>query len=439
LLRRSKVAAVRAEIPIERLSKLGQGVGKLEGRSVFVDGGLPGERVLVDVEPSGKLLRGHLLKVLTPSLGRRVPGCALSDRCGGCDWLHLDEASQREAKLEIVLSSLEHLGGIRRTDLRVRPMRVSECQMGYRRRAAMHLRDGQLCLHGRRSHDSVAIQSCPALIPALADLPGRLGPKLAKLSRAAKAVHLLGSAEGASFAVFLVGPVRRAHLETCERAVRELELLGAVLVPAEGPAQIVGEPAFADAHDSAHPQSFIRPDSFAQASSEGNAALRSSVLDLLAPQRNERILELHCGNANLTFCIAGACAEVIAVESSAAALELARRGAGKSRGRIRFIQGDADKVCQALASEGLLFDALVLDPPRAGAPHIGEHARRLGCSRVVYVSCDPAALARDAQGLRACGFEPTSLQLIDMFPQTRHVEAVMNFVRQASSDGSAKP
>ncbi len=429
---RSKVATTRAEISIERLSKSGQGIGKLGGRSVFVDGGLPRERVVVELEPSGKLVHGRLLQVLSPSPARRVPSCALSEECGGCDWLHLDEAAQREAKLEIVLSSLEHLGGIPRTSLRVLPMRACDRQMGYRRRAVMHLRGGQLCFHGRRSHDSVAIQNCPALIPRLSDLPGRLGPKLAKLERTAKTIHLLGTAEGASFAVLLSGPVRRADLEICERAVKDLELQGAVLVPAKGPAQIIGEPTFADADDSGRPLSLIRPDSFAQANSEANAALRSSVLDRLAPRPNERVLELYCGNGNLTFCIASACAEVVAVDSSGAALELARRGAGDSRGRIRFIQGDSNSVCEALASEGLRFDALVLDPPRTGAPQIGKLARKLGCNRVVYVSCDPAALARDAHDLRACGFEPISLQLIDMFPQTRHAETVMDFAKQVS-------
>ncbi|HYR55738.1 MAG TPA: class I SAM-dependent RNA methyltransferase, partial [Myxococcaceae bacterium] len=125
-------------------------------------------------------------------------------------------------------------------------------------------------------------------------------------------------------------------------------------------------------------------------------------------------------------------AEVLAVESSGASLELARRRKGVASGRVRFIQGEVGRVGEALVSEGAAFDAMVADPPRSGAPGIGSLAQRLHCGRVVYVSCDPATLARDAQSLRSSGFTPAALQLIDMFPQTRHVEAVVAFSRQAT-------
>ena len=428
-------SAILTEVSIERLSKSGHGVGRYQGRSLFVEGALPGERVRVELAPGSKVLRGRLVEVLSPSASRRASPCPLSDRCGGCDWLHLDEAAQREAKLEIVLSSLEHLAGIARTDLNVLPARASKKQMGYRRRAVMHPHAGQLCLHGRRSHELVPIQSCPALAPKLSALPGALGERLSRL-KDAKVVHLLASEESASFALFLRGPIRPSHLETCERAVEELDLDGAVVVPESGPARIVGEPTLSDHWASPEgPDAevlWIRPDSFAQANAEANAELRASAADLLAARPGERILELYCGNGNLTFGIAASGAEVVAVESSGASLELARRRKGAAAGRVRFIQGDAGRVSEALISEGATFDALLADPPRSGAPGIGSLAQRLRCGRVVYVSCDPATLARDAQSLLSSGFAPAALQLIDMFPQTRHVEAVIAFSRQAA-------
>ncbi len=428
-------SAILAEVSIERLSKSGQGVGRYQGRSLFVEGALPGERVRVVIAPGSKVLRGRMVEVLSPSASRRPSVCPLSDRCGGCDWLHLDEVAQREAKLEILLSSLEHLAGIARTDFQVLPMRACKKQMGYRRRAVMQLHAGQLCLHGRRSHELVAIQSCPALLPRLSALPGALGEKLSKL-KDAKAVHLLASDESASFALFLKGAIRPSHLETCERAVQELKLSGAVVVPEDGPARIIGQPSLPDdltlpADPDAEPL-WIRPDSFAQANLEANAELRASTVALLAARPEERILELYCGNGNLTFPIAASGAEVLAVESSGASLELARRRKGVACGRVRFIQGEVGRVGEALVSEGAAFDAMVADPPRSGAPGIGSLAQRLHCGRVVYVSCDPATLARDAQSLRSSGFTPAALQLIDMFPQTRHVEAVIAFARQAT-------
>jgi len=420
----------RIEVSIDRLSKSGQGVGRYQGRSLFVDGALPGERVLVEVEAAGKLLRGRLLEVLAPSPDRRPSCCALSERCGGCDWLHLREPAQRDAKLEIILSALEHLAGIARTELTVLPSRACDRQMGYRRRAVMQLRGGKLCFHGRGSHDCVPIQSCPAMVPRLSELLEPLGAKLAKLERDAKAIHLLSAADQASFAVLFSSAVRPSHLEICARAVRDLRLRGAALVPPEGPPRIIGEPTLPDAAEQESAPLLMRPDAFAQANAEANAALRRSVVERLAARPHDRILELYCGNGNLTFAIAAAGAEVVAVDSTASSLELARRCAGPASGRIRFIQGEAIRVADALAAEGLRFDALVADPPRKGAPAIGRLPHQLGCSRAVYVSCDPAALARDAQQLRESGFEPIALQLIDMFPQTRHAETVMSFARR---------
>ena len=111
-----------------------------QGRTVFVDGALPGERVRARVREDGKVLRGELMAVVEPSASRRVPdACPLADRCGGCGWLHLDESAQLEAKREIVLSALEHLGGIGRDAYEARPVRSVPPVMGYRRRAALHI------------------------------------------------------------------------------------------------------------------------------------------------------------------------------------------------------------------------------------------------------------------------------------------------------------
>jgi 23S rRNA (uracil1939-C5)-methyltransferase len=111
-------------------------------------------------------------------------------------------------------------------------------------------------------------------------------------------------------------------------------------------------------------------------------------------------------------------------------VELARRTAQESKlSNIRFMLGDARKMTEGLISEGTRFDLLLVDPPRTGAPGVAAWAKKLGVRRVVYVACDPGALARDAGELEKAGFRPHTLQLVDMFPQTRHVEAVMAFAR----------
>jgi 23S rRNA (uracil1939-C5)-methyltransferase len=143
-----------------------------------------------------------------------------------------------------------------------------------------------------------------------------------------------------------------------------------------------------------------------------------------------RVLELYSGNGNFTFALAARAREVLAVESGAVSVELARRSAREATlSNVRFIQGDTRKVVDGLVKEGQRFEVLFLDPPRTGAKGCDQWARALEVSRVVYVACDPAALARDAKALKAAGFRPEALRIVDMFPQTRHVEAVLSFSR----------
>lgn len=424
-----------AELLIDRLSKSGEGVATHGGRAIFIEGALPSERVRVEIREDGKVLRGQLLQVLSASPARRAAACALFDRCGGCDWLHLDEAVQRQAKQEILLSALEHIGGMDRARVEILAPLVSPKQMGYRRRATMHFAGGQLCFYQRRSHRSVAVPRCPALLPALADLPGALSPILAPIARDVAAVHLVAAGEHGSIAVELKAPLRSAHLEACEGAMRQLRLAGAVLIPPSGSPRMLGKPVLREI-DSEGPPLYLRPDAFAQVNPEVNDMLARAVVDRLGPESPGRVLELFCGNGNLTFRIASSAQEVVAVESSAAAIELARRSAREAPAtRVRFIQADAAKSCQALIAEGERFDSLVADPPRTGAPGIGAWARDLKVRQLVYVGCDPAALARDCLELSESGFAATSLQLVDMFPQTRHVEAVVAFVARGTVSG----
>lgn len=173
-----------------------------------------------------------------------------------------------------------------------------------------------------------------------------------------------------------------------------------------------------------------RPDAFAQANAEVNDALVAHAIAELDAGPDDAALELYSGNGNFTFPLAAAAGSVLAVESSTVSLALAQQAARKQGfTNIRFAQGDCEKFAKGLVKEGQRFERLLLDPPRAGAPGVGEWASKLLVSRVVYVACDPGALARDAAELLAQGFEPGSVRLFDLFPQTRHVEVVMSFSR----------
>ncbi len=421
-----------------RLSKLGEGVAELDGRSVFVEDALPGERVRARLDDSagpGKPLRARLLEVLQPSPDRRAPACALAETCGGCDWLHLQESAQRRAKEEIVQSALEHLGGIARDAYRLLPTVASPRALGYRRRAVLHFSgtEGAIGLFARKSHHCLPIESCPALDEPLQGLPGALAAHLKPFRGEGSAVHLLSAGPHAAFAVMLDGPVKPKHSAAAEEAVRRLKLRGAVLVPKEGSPVLIGKPALrTTAPLRPEVPLFIRPDAFTQANAEANEALVAAAVDALALPGDEsaNVLELYAGNGNFSFAIAGLARSVLAVESGHASVELGRRSVQEGRvPNVRFVLGDARKVTEGLVKEGQRFDAVLLDPPRTGAAELPRLIAQTGAKRVVYVACDPGALARDAQLLAREGYRPVSLQLVDMFPQTRHVEAVMAFER----------
>jgi 23S rRNA (uracil1939-C5)-methyltransferase len=384
--------------------------------------------VLADIDASGKVLRGALLEVLQRSPERRRSPCELADVCGGCDWLHASEAVQREAKKEIVLSALEHLGGLSREALTVRPLLPSPRSMGYRRRAVFHFGGGKLGFFGHHSHAHIAIERCPALTDALAELPRKLSEVLAPLAKDIERVSVVSEGDARAFALHLKKPVRPRHLELCEQALRALRAQGAVLVPPEGSPRTVGEPLLRGI-DPLRPEvpRYLRPDVFSQANAEGNVGLVSAAVYELAADDDE-VLELYAGSGNFTFAVAGVARSVVAVESAGPAVELALRSAREGGvTNARFVQGDALRVAEGLAAEKKIFPRLLLDPPRTGAPGIGRLARKLGAKRVVYVACDPASLARDAAELKTTGYRPLALQIVDLFPQTRHVEAVMSF------------
>ncbi len=428
---RLRGAGARATLQIERLSKLGEGVAHLDGRTVFVDGALPGEKVLAEVSSSGKVLRAAVVELLEKSPARREPACPLASRCGGCDWLHPPWRTQRDAKEEIVLSALEHLGGIERSSFERWPTVVSPNAMGYRRRAVLHWGGGRLGFYGKKSHEHVAVDACPALTDALEKLPGRLSQALSDIAKDVETVTLLAEGDAAALSICLKESLKERHAELAERTVRELGLRGAVLVPREGPVTLVGKPVL-KARSPLHPEVplFHRPDAFAQANAEANVGLVGSAVTMLGATESDRVLELYSGVGNFTFAIAGTAASVLGVESSPAAVELARRAAREGNVlNVRFVQGDVPKVARGLSDGKESFDLLLLDPPRTGATGVAEWARRLQVRRVVYVACDPASLARDGAALVSAGFRPRALQLVDMFPQTRHVEAVMSFDR----------
>jgi 23S rRNA (uracil1939-C5)-methyltransferase len=406
------------ELTIDSLAFGGDAVGRdADGRVTFVPDAAPGDRVRAELTEEHKgWARTRLARVLEPGASRVEPPCPLAvatderPACGGCQWQHVTIAAQQAAKLDIVQRAL------RKVTTAVEPLRTPCPPLGWRRRARLRARGGQLGFNARRSHALVDVPLClqlePQLGEALATVRRVLGGSLASGSE----VMLLGGA-GVHVVVARSAPLPR-------------------LAELVGQGGIVGVRQDDTCHgeqllDLTEPDD-VRPfwgaaDLFAQASRAGNRELRGLVRELVGPAPG-RVLELHAGSGNFTRDLLVAGARVTAVEEVPAASRLAERnlaGLGEVRHVPQAFVGSFSDVEAA--------DLVLLDPPRLGLVDGGAEAlARFGAPAIVYVSCDPETLARDLGVLSRSGYRVTRAIPLDLMPQTSHVELVVRLERPSS-------
>jgi 23S rRNA (uracil1939-C5)-methyltransferase len=333
---------------------------------------------------------------VTPSPSRVAPPCPhFVAGCGGCQWQHVARAEQLAAKQALVAGALRKLEG-----LAIHPVANPAPDLGWRRRARFHVIAGTAGLYREGTHDVVPIDRCPQLDPAL---------------DAAYAAVVAASPPAGELSLVLghQGHVAVGTTKPWKSAERLLGVAGIVGLQC-GPAAI-GEPII-----ELEPGLWGGPHDFAQASAAGNAELVRLARAALPAQRGA-LLELYAGAGNLTR---GLVADGWRVTASDA-IAPARPPAGADYLAL--------PAADALARAEGPFDAIVLDPPRTGAADAIDGIVRHAPATVVYVSCDPATLARDAQRLAAAGYRATDAWPVDLMPQTAHVEVVLRLVREPDS------
>jgi 23S rRNA (uracil1939-C5)-methyltransferase len=375
------------------------------------------------VEHRSGYLRAELRQLRSAGPDRTTPRCPVFGRCGGCQWQHVTPAAQRVAKAAIVAEQLARLGGLRDAD--VRPPRAPAEAWGYRTRITLAVDGRRLGFRQARSHALVEIDDCAIADPALVAHLQVARAWVAALETAPARVTLARAPEG----VVLVGHTRTRWRPADAAATEELlagtpSLRGAVLTGGER--LVVGDPRLCVPLE---PDLALEvpADAFTQASPTANLLLVATVLELGEFRPGQRALDLYCGAGNFSLPLARRGVDVVGVERSAVAVEAARTNAARlGLGGARFTCAPVGPALARLPAQAL--DAVVLDPPRAGAADILAALAARRAARVLYVSCDPATLARDAGGLVAAGYRLGGVQPIDAFPQTYHVETVAQFV-----------
>ena len=438
----AETAAPVAPALIESLDRDGRGVARVEGKALFVEGALPGESVSYTVlrrKPSYEL--AALKEVVSASIERTDPKCPHFGLCGGCSMQHLQVQAQVAAKQRVLEDALWHIGRLRAETL-LSP--IQGPSWGYRRRARLSVRrvikKGRVLVgfHERKSSYVAEMDSCEVL-PAV--LSAAI-PELAALIDSMAIGHRIPQIEVA------VGDRVTAlvfrNLETPGEADQALlrsyaERSGfQVWLQSAGPETARPFwPLDAPELDYALPEYDVRvrflPTDFTQVNQDVNRMLVRRAIRLLDPRPDELIADFFSGLGNFSLPIAKSGATVLGVEGSPG---LVRRAAANAilnglRDNCRFESANlfVAETCERYQG----FDKVLLDPPREGAMELVKSTAMARVSRMVYVSCDPATLARDAGVLvNTQGFRLAAVSVANMFPQTSHVESIALFLREAA-------
>jgi 23S rRNA (uracil1939-C5)-methyltransferase len=422
---------------VESLTHDARGVARLDGKVVFIDGALPDEDVLFTYRTQRKSFdEGTLMQLIHPSSARVKPNCVHFGLCGGCSLQHMDGEAQLAAKQKIMLDTLQHLGSVQPESV-LPPL--NGLQWGYRRKARLgvkYVTKKETILVGFREKRSgllADLSRCEVLHPSVGNLLVELRALVGALA-AYQQIPQIEVAVGDAGAALVF-----RHLVELNDADRELlRAFGQqhntqVYLQAGGPDTVtLLWPDIASLSyrlPDYNIELFFSPNDFIQVNADINRKLVDHAITLLDPLPHERVLDLFCGLGNFTLPLARRAAHVVGVEGDAQLVQRARDNAQHNQiTNTDFHAADLNQAlgCAVWAQPG--FDKILLDPPRTGALEIIRQLAQFNATRIVYVSCNPATLARDAHELVVSqGYRLLSAGVMDMFPHTTHVESIALF------------
>lgn len=463
-----KKAAKKTSIPqesfgltIDRLSHDGRGIAHRDGKTIFVEGALPGELIQARYTAlHGRFDEARCLEIINPSDQRTLPRCRHYAQCGGCELQHLQPGSQLEAKQQLVLDQLRRFSKLTPDHL-IQPLTGPSWH--YRRRARLgfqvHRKTGDITLGFRRkrSQELLSIMECPILDQRGENLLPALQACLKRLSRPASLSHIelaFGDPTSTRSLSRHDGALICRHpksLLTEDRdqlaALAKAHQMDLYLQPG-GPETLCRHHLEIGAENStgvgyaekaqrlyyqlpAHDLSLaFHPGDFTQINGSVNPAMIDLALELLEITPEDRILDLFCGLGNFTLPLARYAAEVVGIEAVEMMVERGRENA-ETNGlhNVHFHAADLAQDCSHHPWFRQGFNKIVLDPPRGGALEVIRQLAAYDADRILYISCNPATLARDAGELAAQNYRLSKLGVMDMFPQTMHVESIALFER----------
>ncbi len=429
-------------LQIESLDHEGKGIARHNGKVMFIEGALPGETVEAAIyrrKPAFE--QGYATRIFRESVARTDPGCEFFGLCGGCSLQHMDLRTQVAAKQRVLEDNLRHIG-------KVQPEQILPAihgpDWGYRHRARLTVRNvlkkGTVLVgfHEKRSSYVADMTACRVLPQRMSKLLPLLRGLVGSLSIRDRLPQIeIALTDDSDVLVLRILEALTAEDEQRIRSFADAHRVS-IWLQAAGPetAQPFHPPG-ADTLAYTLPEFGVRvafkPTDFTQVNHSINRVLVRRALGLLDPQPGERIADLFCGLGNFTLPIARSGAMVTGIEGNAGLIRRAGDNAALNglTDRTRFMVMDLFKIDAAQWQALGRFDKLLIDPPRDGAMELVKLIGADGPKRIVYVSCNPATLARDAEVLVAVhGYTLKAAGIVNMFPHTAHVESIAWFERE---------
>ncbi|MBO4384603.1 MAG: 23S rRNA (uracil(1939)-C(5))-methyltransferase RlmD [Clostridia bacterium] len=438
-------------ITITGMSSEGFGIGRTEGFAVFVPYAIVGETVRAHIiKVASSYAVGKLIEVTEPSADRREPSCPVFSKCGGCALMHMSYEAQLEYKRNLVRDALERIGGL--GGVSVSPVVGMDDPYRYRNKGSFPFapKDGRAAwgLFAKKSHRLIGVYDCMIessdavnAAKAVADWANSFGvPAYDETSGAGVLRHVVTRSLTGGTSVCVVTTGKLPHKD---------ELIGAIRLAVPNVTSIaqninpnstnviLGKVTRLLWGEETVSQTIcgldfgVSAESFLQVNPVQTEKLYSLAVEGLGLTKDMSVCDLYCGIGAITLMLAERAADAVGIEYVQKAVSDAKANA-KLNGiyNAEFISGSAENVLPRLVKEGRRFDAVTLDPPRKGAePEALKAAAECGACRIAYISCNPATLARDLKILAGYGFMIESVQPVDMFPHTAHIETVVQLTR----------
>ena len=417
-------------VQVERLDHHGAGIAYLNKKPLFINGALPGEEVVAQlVEEKSKFARGKLIKVLTPSEARVEPFCPHYRQCGGCDLQHMNYVQQLTYKQQTLRQLMQKFAG---RDIELMPP-ILGLEREYRRRARVSVfvdkktRQLHFGFRQKQSKHITQITNCPVLAPEL----NQLLPEIYALLKTSKKPEKLGHVElvlgdnGPCITLRHMGKLSANEQGKLVELAKRHHATLYLMPETDQLLRVEGEMPF---YKETGVKVLFEPNNFIQVNQTVNQKMVEQAIDWLDLQANERVLDLFCGLGNFSLPIAKQVMSVVGVEGVPEMVVKAANNATLNNiDNAQFYHANLEQDFAGQIWSKEKFDKVLLDPARAGASGIIDQISSLGVQRIVYVSCNPATLARDSQSLLEQGYQLTRLGMLDMFPHTSHLESMALF------------